>query len=210
MLGYDLRCLVPGGFSAAAVSAFSVTKKGSKVAKKSSTWVPTSIPFNKVLRDFLALSKSLGHVASRDEFLDWLVNVDGKTVNTARSYCQLLKETEFDLPSRSIADLQDICTGGATGLRALSCGLGQFIAGDEREQIYLVDVFLVGRATQLVKAQGGSAPALIIAKGYAGTQNPLFTLGRVIGRHFALLDNEGLPTPLFDSYFGTSLDDLFG
>lgn len=207
MIGYDLGCLVPQGQTALSGALSSAPNKPEPKAR-GSTWVPTSVPFVQVLQEYLACSESAGHAVELREFEQWQTAVQHHTPQTARSYCAPLRASEFDLPEFSIQDLRLIAKGGIEGLQAL--GDTQFIAGDEREQVYLVAAFLCGRSAQMAESYQVSADKLLVQAGFAGqlrTAGLLRRMGKAVGEHFALLSGTQ-PTAIFETFFGTALDDL--
>ena len=210
MLGYDLRCFMD-------VSAESVTKSlvetraPEAVVGEASrgTWVPTRVPFAQVLREYLECSIAVGHGVELAVYRQWQITQKGRTSNTAKSYCSPLRPNELDLPSYSMASLACIAQGGKAGLRALLGEQMCFMAGDEREQVYLVDAFLAAHAMRL--AGGLKAQCqLLIDCGFAGREGSakvLLQVGRSVGCHFGLLDGNGR-TQLFDDFYGDALVDL--
>lgn len=211
MVGYDLRCLLPGAFEGGVASPLTaVPAEATFAGKIRSTWVPTSVNFPQVLLDYLHCSQSAGHSVSLADFRQWQVAVKGRTANTAQAYSAPLRPREFDLVSFSLDDLKCIAEGGAKGLEVLSGGIAQFVAGDEYEQVYLTNVYLSGRVTELARQHSVSAIELIIRAGFAGNANTaslILRTGRALGRHFGLLDDDQ-PSALFATYFGEALIDL--
>lgn len=214
MIGYDLRCLVLPGFatvSGVAIPTTSSSRKANHVETKSvCTWVPTSFPFPQVLDEYLACSRVAGHAIDLSAFRQWQTIVKGRTLGTARSYCFPFKSAEFDLVSYSLDDLELIARGGETGLKVLSAGETGFVAGDEREQVCLVCIFLCGRSTQLAIQYQISPLDILVKAGFAGicsSAKLLRRIGQAVGQHFDLLDGEQ-PTELFTTFFGQTLADL--
>lgn len=208
MIGYDLRCLFPQGVMTSLPT--SSKRKGKTAKLRERTWVPTSVPFVQVLQEYLNCSESAGHALELAEFRQWQIDIKLRKQDTAKAYCTPFKENEFDLPNFSIQDLRLIYKGGAEGLLAL--GETQFIAGDEREQVYLVDTFLTGRATQIATRYSLPANELLVQAGFAGKRssaNLILRMGKVVGQHFGLLSNSQ-PTAAFEAFFGNSLGDLEG
>lgn len=201
MLGYDLRCF-----------GVNPNMGAPSRAPSRSTWVPTGVAFVGVLQDYAALSSAAGHAVGIKQFQEWMI-ATGKP-KVASPYSAPLRPSEFDLPSCSLHDLQLIAQGGEAGLAAASGGQTRFIAGDELERVYLVDVFLAVRARQIAKDHGLKAEQLLMNARFAGTKSGtdgtsklLLSLGKTVGNHFGLLQGDQ-PTPLFDSFFADSLNDL--
>lgn len=213
MIGYDLRCMSQQALSMplALSSKSGASRPGQEVQEataRGSTWVPTSVPFVQLLQEYLACSESAGHAVELAEFRKWQVDVMRRTINTARSYCAPFREGELDLPSFSIPELKLISRGGIEGLHAL--GGTQFVAGDEREQVYLVDTFLAARAAQIAADHRVPANLLLIKAGFAGTLNTanlILQIGNAVGQHFGLRSDDQ-PTAAFEAFFGKSLENL--
>ena len=133
-----------------------------------------------------------------------LVEVKQHEESTARAYCSPVKETELNLPNRSLEDIELIAKGGASGLKALG---SPFIAGEGRTQVYLVDAFLAGICPQIASKHGLKAQDLLVHAGFAGKNTSadiLLQVGNQVGQHFGLLEN-GQPTKEFHTYFDTAL-----
>ena len=211
MIGYDLRCLLPGAPQVASASAEApVLTEQAAAGKARSTWVPTSVNFPQVLIDYLHCSQSAGQSVSLADFRQWQVAVKGRTANTAQAYCAPLRPRELDLVSFSIEALECIAEGGAKGLEVLSGGVAQFVAGDEYEQVYLTNVYLSGRVAEMARMHAVSATELLTRAGFAGNANTaglILRTGRALGRHFGLF-NDDQPSPLFTAFFGEALMDL--
>ena len=217
MIGYDLRCLVATSVQPAQASSTQVitrttptVRAARAVGKLRTTWVPTSVNFPQIFSDFLQCSQAAGRSVGLSQFKAWQIQVKGRTANTAQAYCAPLRAREFDLVSFSIEEIERIAQGGAYGLKVLSGGSAQFIAGDEYEQVYLTNVYLSGRTAELARQHAVSPVELLIRAGFAGntnTANLIVRMGRALGRHFDLMD-DALPSALFESFFGQALTDL--
>lgn len=195
MIGYDLRCM-------------KAPSQPLSAHEPKYTWVPTSVPFVGLLQQYLARSEAVGRTIELAEFRQYLVEVKKHTESTARAYCSPFKQTELDLPNCSLGDLGLIAKGGTPGLQAL--GSYPFIAGDEREQVYLVDAFLAGICPQIAANHGLKARDLLVHADFAGkttSADILLRIGNEVGQHFGLLA-DGQPTDEFQTYFGNALDDL--
>jgi len=208
MIGYDLRCLVPD----ADVIAMPVNaaKAGKRTKKRRTTWVQPCAVFPQIFQDYLECSQSMGYCVELKHFRQWLVQAKGRKPGTATAYCTPLKHSELDLVSFSLSEVEAIAKGGAKGLEVLSGGITEFIAGDEYEQVYLVNVYLSGRATEIARKHSLSASELILRAGFAGgpgTAYLIVNMGSRLGKHFALIA-DGQPTALFETFFGQALTDL--
>lgn len=208
MIGYDLRCLVPDA-DVIAVPA-SAAKAGKRTKSLRTTWVQPRAVFPQIFQDYLECSQSVGHCVELDHFRQWQVQAKGRKPGTATAYCTPLKHSEFDLARFSLAEVEAIAKGGAKGLEVLSGGIIEFIAGDEYEQVYLVNVYLSGRATEMAREHSVSASELIFRAGFAGgpgTAYLIVNMGSRLGKHFALIA-DGQPTALFETFFGQALMNL--
>lgn len=208
MIGYDLRSIEREKPDVPAINASAPLEKR---RRDGATWVPTSVPFLQVLREYQGLSASTGFTVDLAVYRKWQEDAAGRTVNTARAYCAPLRPTELDLPSFTLDELEIIVRGGVAGLRLINGGHPEFIAGDEREQVYLVATFLTGQVMRVVAEHGSSPEGILTAAGVAGNKSAaviLLRMGKQVGSHFQLLDKEGMPTVLFEMFFGDILDDL--
>lgn len=213
MIGYDLRCLVVTPVSPTIMASEPSAERthAKRVAGSPRTsWVPTSVPFPQTLRDYLECSKSFGHAVEMTDFAQWQAQVKSRKPSTARAYCAPLRSSEFDLASFTLEDLDLIACGGAKGLKALSAGASTFVSGDEWEQVYLVSVYLCGRATQLASKHSVSPADLLVRAGFAGktsTAKLILRTGGALGEHFDLLV-DARPTVHFEDFFDKALSDL--
>ncbi|PRN05275.1 hypothetical protein A0O30_08290 [Pseudomonas sp. LLC-1] len=206
MLGYDLRCF--GLTLATDPNAAAEEGGGSSRTRGKTGWVPTGHVFGQVLRDYLAFRRS-GASDEKAAFVDWLVAKprDKKPItrSTALDYCFPFSMQEFDLFERPLAALERIVAGGEDGLRAALATetLEPFVLSDERVSVCLVDVLITGNAY----AHAGTGKArvdYIMSAGHAGTEHAAKTLmdvGRKVGKHFGLLDENHLPTALFKQFY---------
>lgn len=212
MLGYDLRCFD--------VTAVPETKddvpaeQDSDEVRSGKGWVPTGHPFSQVLKDYLAF-RHTGAPDNKASFVDWLVAQprDEKALSrtTAQGYCFAFSIQEFDLFGRPLAELKRIVAGGEDGLRAAmgSEVLEPFTLGDERVGVCLVDVLITGNVYASATTEKARVDAILSA-GYAGTENAaktLMALGRNVGKHFGLLDEQHQPTRLFMQFYQPCLLD---
>lgn len=212
MLGYDLRCF--GLALAAEPKADDLEGEVSLRAAGKTGWVPTGHVFGQVLRDYLAFRRS-GAPDNKASFVDWLVakprHKKPISRSTALDYCFPFSIQEFDLFGRPLVQLERIVAGGEDGLRAALAAetLEPFSLGDERVSVCLVDVLITGNAYASAET-GKDRVDYIMSAGYAGTENSAKTLmdvGRKVGKHFGLLDENHLPTALFEQFYqGCSLD----
>lgn len=211
MIGYDLRCLTPGRHLSALTAAPQLPVQADlAITRRGSTWVPTSVPFRQVLREFAENSRLKGKAMTVREYRQWQVDEKGRSASTALAYCAPLMVTELDLANYTPDDLELIAQGGEPGLRALLAGQSGFIAGDEREQVYFVDAFLCRRSAQVADSHEMAPEELLVAAGFAGRPSSarlLRRVGREVGQHFNLLDGE-TPTAFFAEFFGEALSDL--
>lgn len=213
MIGYDIRCLVGTPISLSTTTSVSSAdlphaKRGAASSRIS--WVPTSVPFPQTLLDYLECSKSFGRAVEMADFAQWQIQVKSRKPSTARAYCAPLRPSEFDLASFDLTDLDLIACGGAKGLKALSAGSNEFVAGDEWEQVYLANVYLCGRATELASKHSVSPADLLVRAGFAGkasTAKLILRTGDALGQHFNLLV-DARPAALFEVFFGKALNDL--
>ncbi|MFV3383737.1 MULTISPECIES: hypothetical protein [Pseudomonas] len=208
MIGYDLRCLVPDA-DVIAVPGDAV-KAGKRTRRLRGTWVQPSTVFPQVFWDYLECSQGAGYSVELSDFRQWQVQVKGREPSTARDYATAFKHSELDIVRFSLPQIEAIANGGAKGLEVLSGGIPEFIAGDEYEQVYLVNVYLSGRATEMAREHSVPAAELILRAGFAGKQSTaklILRLGRTLGEHFDLIAN-GHPTELFETFFGQTLTDL--
>lgn len=144
------------------------------------------------------------------EFCQWQLEEKGRTTSTAMAYCAPLKVTEFDLENYELTELELIAKGGPLGLQALLAGQPGFVAGDEREQVYMVDAFLCCRSAQVAAVYGVAPNDLLVTAGFAGRESSarlIRRVGRDVGRHFGLLEGEE-PSLLFQKFYGEALSDL--
>lgn len=214
MLGYDLRCfglkLTPDPKKALPeIEAQQPEVSGSG-------WVPTGHPFSLVLNDYLAFRNS-GSLDTKATFVAWLLvnprNEKPLKLATAQGYCFPFSIQEFDLFGRPLAEIERIAVGGKDGLCAAlaTSELTPFTVGDERENVCLVDVLITGNAYALAQETTEKERVdYVLNAGFAGTENSaktLMALGRNVGKHFGLLDEQHKPTALFEQFFrDSSLD----
>lgn len=212
MLGYDLRCF--GSTPIPEAKDDAPAEQGSDEVRSGKGWVPTGHPFGQVLKDYLAFRKS-GAPDTKASFVDWLVNQPREekplSRTTAQGYCFAFSMEEFDLFGRPLTELERIVAGGEDGLRAAmgTEALEPFTVGDERVNVCLVDVLITGNAYACATTEQARVERILSA-GYAGTENAaktLMALGRNVGKHFGLLDEQHLPTELFRYFFQQSVLD---
>lgn len=207
MIGYDLRCFFSTSVIKRTAPRLSYGRERGRLRR---SWVPTSVNIAQVLDDYLQCSQSAGHAVELTEFRQWQVKVRGHAAGTARSYCTLLRASEFDLVNFDLEELQRITHGGAEGLATLNGGREQFIAGDEHEQVFLTCVYLCARVIEMAREHSVLPTKMLIHGGFAGnkrTANLIIRTGRALGRHFDLLDDVR-PTALFRRFFGQPLIEL--
>ncbi|KVC12536.1 hypothetical protein WI69_25070 [Burkholderia diffusa] len=211
MIGYDIRS-VAGDDGGAEV----VLGAGEPIVPIAGrNWVPTGHPFSEVLDIYRAYRDAHPAIHDADGFRHWLdlpEHADRYDTfrRNFRSYCYPLGERELDLHDRSLDEVKVIVRGGEAGLTTANHGEREYIAGDEREQVCLVDAGLAGYC-QLADATPAARRQRLVAGGFAGTEHSADTLlavGRSVGRHFGLLDDQGCPTALFFRFFGSGFDDF--
>ena len=206
MLGYDLRC-----FGAMLATDPNPALPEIEVKTRESDgngWVPTGHPFSQVLKDYLTFRHG-GALDSKASFVAWLMadpnNDQSLKRATALGYCFPFTIQEFDLFGRPLEELERIVAGGKDGLCAALATetLEPFSLGDERVGVCLVDVLITGNAYLRATTEKERID-YIMSAGYAGTANSartLMALGRNVGKHFGLLDEQHLPTTLFGQFF---------
>lgn len=226
MIGYDLRCLNHAIDPEAVVvlEEAQLTETVEPVANiavirtgKLSNSVPTGHPFQSVMAQYLAYRQTERAEANNDAFLHWL-NAHPGPENTPiaqnfTAYTYPLREREFDLHNLSLEQIRLAVAGGEEGLRVANGGELVFVRSDEREKVCLMCAGLTG-CVYRCEANGAARQQRLIASGAAGTPaaaGTLMNVGRAVGRHFGLLDENSKPTALFDSFYGADFcADCFG
>lgn len=211
MLGYDLRCF--GSTPMPEAEDDAPAEQGSDEVRSGKGSVPTGHPFGQVLKDYLMFRHS-GAPDTKASFVDWLVSQPREkkqlSRTTAQGYCFAFSMEEFDLFGRSLTELKRIVAGGEDGLRAAMGAevLEPFTVGDERVSVCLVDVLIIGNAYACATTEKARVD-YILSAGYAVTDaaKKLMALGRNVGKHFGLLDEQHLPTGLFRNFFEQSVLD---
>lgn len=173
-------------------------------------WVPSSHIFAFTLNNFLEFKKERLHITNIEkEFKNWLITKYDYSKATVNSYCYPLREREFDLWECSIEELEILVKGGKGALDVVL--LNNQLVVDERAWVCLYDAFIVG----ILNKQGLNPKEiedLLIRKKIAGTRNAITTLlyvGKQVGKHFALLDDQLKPTSLFYETFGDQELEMF-
>lgn len=201
MVGYDIGSLVPQ--EKYLNNNFRVTTSENKQGLSKHNWVPTGHPFIDVLNKFLEFKKiKLGSDIKKRDFKEWLVNNFNFKKSTALAYCYPLNEREFDLWDSSIEDLEIFVKGGKAALDSTLAN-NQLVV-DERAWVCLYNAFIVGIMNKR-NLKPDDMQDLLISNGIAGTKsavNTLKTLGKQVGIHFGLLDDQLKPTNLFYETFG--------
>ena len=199
ILGYDLRC-----FGVAPKAAVSDEQDEQGDEPGSTGWVPTGHTFNHVINDYLEYRRQGGEPDDAP-FIDWLSTHRPISRSTAKSYCFAFSMQEFALFDCSLEALERIAAGGRDGLCAVrgSEVLEPFTLGDERHHVCLVDVLITGRAYQRETSVDARVASIVNAghAGKPGSAKTLMAVGRNVGKHFGLLDDDHLPTPLFEQFF---------
>jgi hypothetical protein len=211
MIGYDLRSISRCACSDNRVPAsiaddqpVQITTIDKPAESTCTGWVPSGHPFKQVLKYFLEFRRSNQPSYSLESFGNWLVQDKHFTKNTANNYKFPLIEREFDLLDRTIDDLDCIAMGGQAGLE---CAIkGRNLDADERAWVCMVDAWIVGKLSDYKPKERN---AILIRACFAGTENAcktLITVGRGVGKHFDLLNEDGSPTQFYKNTFA----DLMG
>jgi hypothetical protein len=206
MVGYDLRCFNGG-------DAPDVPPRPNEGLKQNSNWVPASHPFQDLVRKYAEFRLNvMPNGGTKADFVQYLMEVDGRTRAAARSYTFPLSINEFDMIGSPLERVQLIAEGGRSGLYAATGG-ENYRAGDERCSVCLVDAWIVGVLGSINVDDHDSVTyrERLIRGGFAGTKNAANTLlyvGRGVGRHFGLLDQDDNPTNLYVEFFGGEFDDF--
>ena len=202
MLGYDLNCFFDNSLK---IHKEVIVDNQCKVGN----WVPAGHPFVDVINYLHTFIANEEAEINYHSFKEWLVSEKNIKPSTANSYTFPLKINEFDLFNSDLKRISRIASGGEEGLNAAMCGAMDFRLGDEREHVCLVDAYLAGMCS--LYADKIKPYELLIKMGCAGTKNSANTLlnvGRSVGKHFSLLDNNNFPTKIFTRFFGDELNDL--
>lgn len=216
MVGYDLRSIAGNACCGSTqVSTSPSTQKevanatNDEIEESSDTgWVPTGHPFTKILEHFLRFRQSPQPVYDLKSFKAWLPNnytrkrgAEGVQIkqSTVKSYDFPLREQEFDLVDRPFEDLQCIVEGGQHGLE---CAVRDRVLNvDERAWVCLVDAWIAG---QLHDATSKRREEILLHAGFAGkpsTCKLIFSVGKDVGKHFGLLNEDGSPTDFYKGFF---------
>jgi hypothetical protein len=202
MIGYDLRCfnVVNTGTPLAEPDM----KENMELSEQNRNWVPTGHPFVAVITMYVEFRKQAGDSgANAASFQQYLMEKHSYAEVTARSYCFPFSENEFDLFDIPLDRLATVLAGGEEGLYAALNSTDPYCFSEERELVCLMDVFITGAVSKLSPAQRVEK---MMALGYAGTENAsntLLNVGRSVGTHFGLLDQQNQPTEFFHRFFGT-------
>lgn len=216
MIGYDLRSIAGNaccGPTLVSVPPSSKQKLASTTndeldESRDTGWVPTCHPFTKILEHFLQFRQSPQPVYDLKSFKAWLPNnytrqrgAEGVQIkqSTVKSYDFPLREQEFDLVDRPLEDLQCIVEGGQQGLE---CAIRDRVLNvDERAWVCLVDAWIAG---QLHDATSKRREEILLHAGFAGkpsTCKLIFSVGKEVGKHFGLLNEDGSPTDFYKEFF---------
>ncbi|KVF78003.1 hypothetical protein WS75_06930 [Burkholderia sp. FL-7-2-10-S1-D7] len=208
MIGYDIRSLTGG-------DGIVVPDDASTAPGEGGNWVPAGHPFSRVLSTYRAYRETEPANPDAEDFKRWLGAPEHAALYRAfrrnfRNYSYPFDEREFDLHVRSLKEIQSIENGSDQGLLVANNGEPEFVAGAERVQVCLVCAGLAGYC-MLIETTPDARRQRLIKTGFAGTNNSADTLmfvGRVVGRHFGLLDKRNRPTARFFSFFGEGFDDF--
>ncbi|AOJ39909.1 hypothetical protein WJ23_18135 [Burkholderia lata] len=211
MIGYDIRNLTDGDRGG---DVGHPTDEPPRSTRRGN-WVPTGHPFKDTLSTYCAYLDTGPAIHDANAFRQWLDRPEHASRyesfrNNFGSYCYPFGERELNLYDRSLKDVKEIAKGGETGLHTANYGECEFIPGDERAQVVLVDAGLAGYC-KLADTTPAARRQRLIAGGFAGTENSaetLMTVGRNVGRHFELLDSKDRPTALFFRFFGEGFDEF--
>ena len=211
MIGYDIRSVAGGDCGGDIVRA-----GGERVAAvPTGNYVPTGHPFSAVLATYSAYRETGPAKHDAGAFRQWLdlpAHAAGYAAfaRNFRSYCYPLGAREFNLHDRPLDEIRTIAQGGEAGLITANGGEPEFVVGDDREQVCVVDAGLAGYC-RLADTTADARKRRLIAGGFAGTAHSadtLMSVGRSVGRHFGLLDGRGRPTAFFFRFFGSGFDEF--
>lgn len=171
-------------------------------------WVPTTHNLSTVLNLYLKyLNNNNNDVGN---FETWLAttylrsNGEHYAPTTAHSYCFPFEPNEFDLWHFTMQDIEVLAAGGP----------GSLIFWRQRRRshvsklVCLNDARLVGILNS-ISSDSNERENILIEANYAGTDNAarnLISVGLSVGKHFGLLDNQGLATEFFEKIFGSIED----
>ncbi|MBZ5788834.1 hypothetical protein K8353_01840 [Burkholderia contaminans] len=211
VIGYDICSVTDGGRD----GDVGRPKGEPTVFVRRGNWVPTGHPFEEALGTYRAYRETGPETHDANAFRQWLDRPEhASRYESFRknfgSYRYPFGERELNLYDRSLEDIRKIAAGDDTGLYTANYGEREFIPGDEREQVLLVNAGLAGYCN-LADTTPAAREHRLIAGGFAGTRYSAGTLmyvGRSVGRHFKLLDRNGRPTALFFQFFGEGFDDF--
>jgi hypothetical protein len=199
VLGYDLQWVSGGG------NINNSLNIEQNYPRPTRGWVPTVHNFTTVIQCYLEF-RSNTNIAHdyRKKFIAWLLEKGiAGTNNSASAMCFPLALAEFNLYERPIEELQQIAQGNLdVAMQHTTFNFG------ERNMVCLVDCYLAGKLYDLSPTDRANK---LIELGYAGTANAataIMTVGRNIGRHFGLLDNQKKPTQRFKAFFQGRYPDI--
>ena len=161
-------------------------------------WVPTVHNFSEVIKHYMKFCQDTNFTHNyRQEFIEWLLKKGlAGSRNSASAMCFPLGILEFNLYERPIEELQKIAQGNLdVAMQQTTFNFG------ERSMVCMVDCYLAGKLYDLSPADRANK---LIELGYAGTANAanaIMSVGRSVGKHFGLLDNQNKPTTKFSAFF---------
>jgi hypothetical protein len=229
MVGYDLRCFLHYYDTNAKNMSCKAKRSGpnehinSPLNKEDNLgdnerprnygWVPAGHSFQKVCNLYLEYRNDLPKQVSTS-FTEWQ-NIE-RNINRNTAQANNFPIRDFDFTNRHLENLKLISKGGEIGLCAVMYPnmrddhdnppeLESFEVPDERENVCLVDVLLTGWAYQYHTNRFERSNYLCNTLKVAGTTqaaDTLLSVGRSVGKHFGLLDQECKPTELFTRIFG--------
>jgi hypothetical protein len=208
VIGYDLRCfgVKPGRID--------TTKSLEKINRSNFNLVPTSHPFERVIREFLRLKNNIKQLDQAD-FIDQMkVGSSKLAYSTKKDYCFPLLGNEFDLFHENKHSLALLENDPYAWLELKFDNEG-FSIPDERIYVCLQDCWLTGYLNRKFDPRKHSA--LLIQAKFAGPAKPgkppyaantIRYVGLGVGKYFNLLDDKGLPTRYFDKFFCQDMSEL--
>lgn len=175
-------------------------------------WVPTGHKIQTALDAYLKFRSNFPPKDDRASFLKWCQqnyyqsNSQAYQRTTLQTFCFPLASTEFDIFGRPLQEVETIAIGGSSGLEK-AYGSLIFAMPSQRIKVCLVDTLITGLLYQndLTPAERNK---FLVQRNYAGTPQAAQTLlavGRSVGQHFHLLNEDFLPTELFHIFFANCL-----
>jgi len=201
MLGYDLRNIAPA-------TSTTNTQEESEMTQGNFSYVPAGHPFGGVVKCFATFKKTNPN-GDNEEFRKFMQHNMGIAESTSQSYLFPIRENEFDLQSFDMQTIEIIAMGGKDGLIAAMKGK-KFTLSAEREKVCLIDAWIAGYIKTIHKQPNDQKRSIRNAE-FAGTDDAAATLiavGKNVGKHFGLLDEDDNPTSWFHEFFGEEMKEL--